>query len=108
MAEVKQEVIIDLKLDGFQDLEKLKVAIVQNKEEQKQLQAAYKQGQITVKEFASEQVRLEANLKKNQTEYRNTQQAVTGVKTKFDEQLKMFLCNEMGSNHSKKITLVFE
>jgi hypothetical protein len=30
------------------------------------------------------------------------------VKTKFDEQLKIFLCNEMGSNHSKKITLVFE
>lgn len=84
----KEEVILDLNVDQgsmITELERTKKAIIQLKEEQQKLTKAYKDGNVTVEEYASESVRLEAILKKEQSTYNNTQKAVTGVKTKMDE-----------------------
>lgn len=84
-----EEVIIDLKLDqdegDFAKLAQLKTALLNIKTEQAQLSRAYKEGSITIKEFASESVRLEANQKKLSAAYTETQRKVTGLKSPFDE-----------------------
>lgn len=84
----KEEVILDLSVDQgsmIQELERTKKSIIQLKQEQQELTKAYKAGNLTVEEYASESVRLEAILKKQQATYNNTQKSVTGVKTKMDE-----------------------
>lgn len=84
-----EEVIIDLKLEQdegeFAKLAQLKASIVNIKQEQAQLAKAYKEGSITLKEFASESVRLEANQKKLSATYSETQKKVTGLKSPFDK-----------------------
>lgn len=88
MATEKETVILDLQVDqgsAIQELEKTKKSIIQLKEEQKELTDAYKKGNITLEEYASETVRLEGILKKQQATYNNTQKSVTGVKTKMDD-----------------------
>jgi len=86
---MKEEVIIDLKLerdDGdFAKLANLKQSLVNIKHEQAQLNQAYKNGAITIKEFASETVRLEANQKRLAAAYSETQRKVTGLKNPFDK-----------------------
>jgi hypothetical protein len=87
MAE-KEKIIFEVEVvtdESVKDLERLKVAITQNREEQKQLQKDYREGRLSVEAFAKESVKLETQLKKDQDAFRKTQQSVTGVKTKFDE-----------------------
>lgn len=86
---MKEEVIIDIKLDrddgDFAKLAQLKQSLLNIKQEQAQLTKAYKDGAITIKEFASETVRLEANQKKLAAAYTETQRKVTGLKNPFNE-----------------------
>lgn len=89
MADIKEEVLIDVKLeqepDAFSKLSRLKGSILNLKQEQKDLSKAYKEGKITQKEFTEELVRVEAVLKKTSAEYNKVQRSVTGLKSPFDE-----------------------
>lgn len=84
-----EEVAIDLKLeqdgDAFRQLAQLKSAVIANRQEQDNLKKAYKDGNITQKEYAAEVVRLEANQKKLNAQYSQTQREVTGLKSPFDK-----------------------
>lgn len=91
MATEKETIILDLKVDqgsAISELEKTKKSIIQLKEEQAQLTKAYKAGEVTLEEYASESVRLEAILKKQSATYSNVQKSVTGVKTSMDKLLE--------------------
>lgn len=88
MAIEKDTIILDFQVeqgDAISELEKTKKSIIQLKEEQKELNKAYKDGNVTVDEYAAEQVRLEAILKKQTNQYNTVQKSVTGVKTQFDK-----------------------
>jgi hypothetical protein len=88
MATEKETIILDFQVeqgDAISELEKTKKSIIQLKEEQKELNKAYKDGNVTVDEYAAEQVRLEAILKKQTNQYNTVQKSVTGVKTQFDK-----------------------
>jgi hypothetical protein len=98
----KEEVVFELSIepaDAFTELEKFKKAILDTKKEQKDLNDALKKGQITQKEYVQESVRLEANLKRQQSAYNNVQKSVTGVKTQLD---KLIDSNKKISNDLKK------
>jgi len=87
MAE-KETIILDFQIeqgDAISELEKTKKSIIQLKQEQQELNKAYKSGNVTLDEYAAEQVRLEGILKKQQNAYNNVQKSVTGVKTQFDK-----------------------
>ena len=95
MAEIKEEVLIDIKLEQdegqFKKLADLKGTILGLKEEQKNLAKALKDGAITQKEYNSEIVRVEALNKKTQASYNEVQRSVTGLKnplTEINESLK--------------------
>lgn len=84
----KETIILDLQVDqgsAISELEKTKKSIIQLKQEQKELTDAYKKGNVTLEEYASESVRLESILKKQQSTYNNVQKSVTGVKTQLDK-----------------------
>lgn len=84
----KEEIILDLSVDQgsmISELERTKKSIIELKKEQQDLTKAYKAGTVTLDEYASESVRLEAILKKEQATYNNTQKSLTGVKTKMDD-----------------------
>lgn len=88
MATEKETIILDLQVDqgsAISELEKTKKSIIQLKQEQKELTEAYKKGNVTLDEYASESVRLESILKKQQSTYNNVQKSVTGVKTQLDK-----------------------
>lgn len=95
MAEIKEEVLIDIKLEQdegqFKKLADLKGLITSNKEEQIKLTKSYRDNIITQKEYNSEIVRLEANGKKLKSSYNEVQRSVTGLKnplTEINESLK--------------------
>jgi len=88
MAADKEEIILEFKIDqadAITELERTKKSIIQIKQEQKELNDAYKKGSITIDEFSAESVRLEAILKKQQNTYNQVQKSVTGVKTQLDK-----------------------
>jgi hypothetical protein len=88
MAEEREDIILDFQIeqgDAIASLERTKKSIIELKKEQQDLTKAYKNGNITIEEYASESVRLEGILKKQQNTYNTTQKSVTGVKTKMDE-----------------------
>lgn len=88
MATEKETIILDLQVDqgsAISELEKTKKSIIQLKQEQKELTDAYKKGNVTLEEYASESVRLESILKKQQSTYNNVQKSVTVVKTQLDK-----------------------
>jgi CII-binding regulator of phage lambda lysogenization HflD len=88
MATEKETVVLDFQVEqgsAIQELERTKRSIITLKQEQQELNKAYKQGNITLDEYASESVRLEGILKKQQSEYNNVQKSVTGVKTQLDK-----------------------
>lgn len=88
MATEKEQVIFEYKVEiggALADAERFKKNIVQTKEEQKQLNDAYKKGSISLEEYVSDSVRLEAILKKEQTAYNNLSKAMTGTKTQTDK-----------------------
>lgn len=107
MAE-KEEVILEFKVDqkeAFTELEKTKKAIIGIKDEQKQLNKALKDGSITLDEYVDESVRLEANLKRQQSSYNTLQKSVTGVKTQLD---KLITSNEKISKDMSKTSQTFK
>lgn len=65
--------------------EKLKSAIINLKAEAQNLQKAFKEGQITLQEFASESVRVENTQKSLINTYSNVQRSVTGIKNPIKE-----------------------
>lgn len=87
--EIKQEVLIDINLEqdeaDFRKLASLKGILVGMKAEQKLLNDAFKAGQLTQKEYASEIVRVEALQKKATAQYSALQRTVTGLKSPFDK-----------------------
>lgn len=88
MATEKETIILDLQVDqgsAISELEKTKKSIIELKKEQQDLTKAYKAGDVTLEEYASESVRLEGILKKQQSTYNNVQKSVTGVKTQMDK-----------------------
>ena len=88
MATTKETVVLDFQIeqgDAISELEKTKKVILGLKQEQKELNDAYKKGNITLDEYASDSVRLEGVLKKQQSTYNNVQKSVTGVKTQLDK-----------------------
>lgn len=86
---MNEEVLISIKTeeegDGFAKLSQLKSTLIGITQEQKQLQDAFKKGNITQKEYADEVVRLEANQKKLRSEYSETQKSITGLKSPMDK-----------------------
>jgi uncharacterized protein YoxC len=108
VATEKEEIIFELKVepgDALSDMEKLKKSILQTKEEQKALNKALKEGDITLDEYVKDSVRLEAILKKQQSSYNNVQKSVTGVKTQLD---KLIISNEKISKDLKKTSQSFQ
>lgn len=88
MAKTEKTVILDFEVDlkdPINQLEKLKGNIVTIKKEQELLNKAYKTGQITLKEYSAESVRLENSLKRQQQQYNETQKKLLGFKSKMDE-----------------------
>jgi len=76
--------ILEFKVEqgsAITELEKTKKSIIGLKEEQKQLNDAYKKGHITQEELAKELVRVETLLKKQSSEYNTLTKKVTGVQT---------------------------
>ena len=84
----KETIILDFQVEqgsAISELEKTKKSIIQLKQEQQDLNKAYKAGNVTIEEYASESVRLEGILKKQQSTYNNVQKSVIGVKTQLDK-----------------------
>lgn len=108
MATEKEEVVLQFKVeqgDAISDMERMKKSIIQTKEEQRELNKAYKQGDITLTEYAAETVRLEGILKKQQSTYNNVQKSVTGVKTQLD---KLIDSNQKISKDLQKTSQSFQ
>lgn len=88
MAETKETVILDFQVqeaDAISSLEKTKKSIIELKREQSDLNKAYKEGSVSLDQYAKETVQLEATLKKQQASYNTLQRTVTGLKNPFDK-----------------------
>jgi uncharacterized protein YoxC len=88
MATQKEDVILKFEVeqgDALTELERTKKSILGIKQEQQELNKAYKQGNITLDEYVQDSVRLEGILKKQQSSYNTLQKSVTGVKTQLDK-----------------------
>lgn len=108
MAVEKEEVILEFKVDqkdALSQMEQTKKSILQIKEEQKQLNKALKDGDITLDEYVADSVRLEGILKKQQSTYNTLQKSVTGVKTQLD---KLIESNQKISKDLQKTSQVFK
>jgi uncharacterized protein YoxC len=70
--------------DAISELERTKKSIIGLKQEQKDLNKAYKDGNITLDEYASDSVRLEQILRKESRTYVDLTKSVTGTKTGMD------------------------
>jgi len=91
MAEQKETIILDFQIeqgDAISELEKTKKSIISLKKEQQELNKAYKDGNVTLDEYASESVRLEGVLKKQTSTYNTLQKSAAGVETQFDKLIK--------------------
>lgn len=91
MAEQKETIILDFQVeqgDAISELEKTKKSIIELKKEQQELNKAYKAGNVTIDEYASESVRLEGILKKQSSSYNTLQKSASGVQTQFDKLIK--------------------
>lgn len=71
--------------DAISEQEKLKTLFIQLKQEQAQLQKAYKDGAITLQEYSAETVRVENTQKKVVASYSQVQRSVTGLKNPIKE-----------------------
>lgn len=90
-AEEKETIIFNFEVengDALNNFEKLKKGMIELKDEQKVLQKAYKDGQITLDEFVKGTVKNEQALKRQATEYNNLTKTVSGHKSKIDELIK--------------------
>ena len=77
-----EQVLIDVDIQrddqDFVKLAQLKNSLISMKQEQVELSKAFKSGNITQKEYSTEVVRLEANMKKISSTYTDVQRKVTG------------------------------
>lgn len=102
MAETKETVILDFQVqeaDAISSLERTKKSIVELKKEQADLNKAYKEGAVSLDQYAKESVQLEASLKKQQASYNTIQRTVTGLKNPFDK------LNESIKEQAKQVTV---
>ncbi len=86
MAE--ETIILDVKVDegdAIKSLEATKKSIIELKQEQSELNKAFKTGEKSLDDYAKESVQLEAQLKKQQAQYNSIQRSVTGLKNPFDK-----------------------
>ncbi len=91
-----ETIILKVEVDNsdlVSKLEKNKQAIIQLKEEQANLNKAYKDGQLTTKEYAQESVRVEQLTKSHTKAYGELSHQLQGT-TSFTDKLK----NAMGQN----------
>jgi hypothetical protein len=91
MATETEEIILEFKIDqadALTQLEKTKKAILGIKDEQRILNKAYKEGNITQDEYIKDTVRLESILKRQQGTYNDLSRAVTGQKNVIKELTK--------------------
>ena len=83
------EKILEFKIDQgqlLQEAAKAKQAILETREEVAELNKAYKDGSLSVEDYAKESVRLEGNLKKEQQTYNNLTRAVNTNSNSLDAQ----------------------
>ena len=89
MADSENTVLVKIDLEGDEDAlnnqEKLRQSMVRLTEEKKQINKAYKDGNITQKEYVQELTRVDNNLKKVTADHQAEQKAITGVKTQTDK-----------------------
>lgn len=84
----KEEIILDFKVEqgeAIAELEQTKIAIINLKKEQKDLNDQYKKGSISTEQYAKSSVKLEGELKKNTTAYNENLKASKGITTQFDK-----------------------
>lgn len=84
----KEEIIFDFKIEqggAIAELEKTKKSIIGLKEEQAELNKAYKQGNITLDEYSSETVRVDQVLKKQTKTYSDLTHQVQGTQSMTDK-----------------------
>jgi uncharacterized protein YoxC len=108
MATEKEEVVLEFKVeqgDAINELERTKKSILGVKQEQQELNKAYKAGNITLDEYVQDSVRLEGILKKQQSSYNTLQKSVTGVTTQLDKLIKS---NEKVSKDFQKSSQAFQ
>lgn len=89
MAEEKEEIILDFKIDQGQalsDLEKSKRAITELRAEQAKLRKEYNTGKKDINEYAKESVKLERKLKEEQDAYRNLNKIVNTTSNSLNAQ----------------------
>jgi len=89
MASTTETIILDFQVetgDAISEMERTKKSILGLKEEQNALNKAYKQGVITVEEYASETVRVEQVLKKETTTYNTLSKAINVTSNSLDAQ----------------------
>lgn len=88
MATIKEEVIVDVEIeegDAISRMERLKGSLVNLKQEQAKLNKDFKDGNITLKEYSEESVRVENLTRKSQATYNNLSKEVTGNKSALDK-----------------------
>lgn len=108
MATEKEEIILEFQVeqgDALTELERTKKSILGVKQEQQELNKAYKAGNITLDEYVQDSVRLEGILKKQQSSYNTLQKSVTGVKTQLD---KLIDSNQKISKDFQKSSQAFQ
>lgn len=91
MGAEKTTEILEFKVeqgDAISEMERLKKTMLGLKEDQKQLNDAYKKGAITQAEYAKELVRIDAVSKKTSSAYNDLQKKITGVQTQTDKLIK--------------------
>lgn len=108
MAKETEEIVLKFEVeqgDALTELERTKKSILGIKQEQQELNKAYKQGNITLDEYVQDSVRLEGILKKQQSSYNGLQKSVTGVQTQLDKLIKS---NEKVSKDFQKSSQAFQ
>lgn len=86
--EEKTTEILEFKIeqgDAITELERTKKSIIGLKQEQKDLNKAYKDGNVTLDEYVEDTVRLEQILRKESRTYVELTKSVTGTKTGMDK-----------------------
>jgi hypothetical protein len=88
---MEEEVLFKVELNqgmAFTNLERFKKGIVETKQEQNQLNKAFKDGNVTLDEYVAESVRLEQILKKETQAYNQLTKQVQGHESQTDKLIK--------------------
>lgn len=88
---MEEEVLFKVELNqgaAFTNLERFKKGIIETKQEQTQLNKAFKDGNVTLDEYVAESVRLEQVLKKETQAYNQLTKQVQGHESQTDKLIK--------------------